>query len=104
MGVDYDAFLGIGKRFGSKTKAEEFLQTITYLTDEQIECMLDGGTHLGMTVECLDCYNDDGYFVGFEIGAESPDELANSVFDAHARWKAIFNNVPARVVHTVKVW
>jgi len=105
MSVDYEAFLGIGKRFDSELEVKDFLLQKTDLTIAQIECMIDGGTHIGMCVACcLDYYSGEDWFVGFEIGGEQPDTLINNVVDAHERWKAIFKDVEPRVVHAVKVW
>lgn len=105
MGVDYNAFLGIGKRLDSELEVKDFLLQKTYLTSEQIECMIDGGTHLGMSIVCLDCYSGEDWFVGFEMrdtAGVPPDTLINNVVDAHGRWDAIFK-IPPWVVHAVKI-
>lgn len=104
MSVDYDAVLGIGKRFYTKEETGEFILSHTNLTVDQVKCLEDGGSPLGMTFTCLDCYSGEDWFVGFEIGGESPDTLINHVVDAHERWKAIFKDVEPRVVHAVKIW
>lgn len=104
MSVDYDALLGIGKRFSAVEEAGEFILSHTNLTVDQVECLEDGGDHQGMTLTCLDCYSGEDWFVGFEIGGDSPDTLINHVVDAHERWKAIFKSVEPRVVHAVKIW
>jgi hypothetical protein len=104
MSIYHEAFLGIGKRFDKEWRVVDFLAENTYLTEDQITDMCDGGTHLGMSVVCLDCYQGNDWFVGFEVGGDSPDTLISHVVDAHERWKAIFKSVEPRVVHAVKIW
>ena len=104
MSVDYDAFLGIGKRFSDKDEAVNYIITNTYLEEPQIEAMIDGGTHLGMCVVCLDSYSGQDWFVGFEIGCDTYASLSYHVVDAHERWKAMFPKSDPRVVHAVKIW
>jgi hypothetical protein len=104
MGVDFDAFLGIGKRFTSESAAKDFLVNHTQLSDDRIDYMLDGGEHKGMSATCLDCYSGQDWFVGFEVGGDAPDTLINNVVDAHERWDEMVQDCPARVVHAVKVW
>jgi archaellum biogenesis ATPase FlaH len=105
MSVDYNALLGIGRRFSEEAEVKDFLLQKTDLSIEQIEHMLEGNLgYLGMSVVCLDCYSGEDWFVGFEIGGEQPDTLINSVVDAHERWKAVFSGVDPRVVHAVKIY
>lgn len=103
MGVDYNAFLGIGKRFNSKQKAVEFLQEFAKLDDGQIEDMLDGGYALPtfLQLKCLDCYNGDDWFVGFPANSDAPDVLSDDVASSAEIWDALFPQTECRVVLTV---
>jgi hypothetical protein len=103
MSTEYEPFVGIGRRFDSEWRIEDFLSEHTYLTSEQITDMLEGGTHLGMHIMCLNCSNGQDWFVGFEVGGEKASDLIGSVADAHARWAAIFTVEP-RVVYAVKIY
>ena len=104
MSADYNAFLGIGKRFLDKKGVIDFLDKNTNLLKEEIEAMLDGETNRCMSVECLDCYSGQDWFVGFEVGGDAPDTLIINVVDTHERWDEIVQDCPARVVHAVKIW
>jgi hypothetical protein len=103
MGVDYNAFLGIGKRFRSKEEAVEFVASELGLSDEQAE-KFDEYEEIGgvdVMIKCLDCYGGDDYFVGFEIGGSDADDLKDNVCAADEAWKAHFPHIQARVIHTV---
>jgi hypothetical protein len=108
MSVDYDVFLGIGKRFLDKEEALDFLNKNTNLLKEEIEAMLDGETHSCMSIVCLDCYySGQDWFVGYEVSIVSEtmcSALIGDVVNAHARWLEKFGDIPARVVHAVKIW
>lgn len=105
MGVDYDAFLGIGKRFARKWQVENFLIENTGFSETEIDNMIDHGLdEQGVSVTCLNQYSGEDWFVGFEIGGEFPNKLISNVVDAHERWEEMFRGVEARVVHAVKVW
>jgi hypothetical protein len=104
MSTEHDALLGIGRRFSNDKDAAHFIAGNTNLTEEQIARMFEGGTHLGMSVECLDCYGGADWFVGFEVGGDVPDVLIGNVVDAHERWDAIFKDVAPRVIHAVRVY
>jgi hypothetical protein len=107
MGVDYDAFLGIGKRFLDKEEVVDFLDKNTNLLKEEIEAMLDGETNSCMSIVCLDCYSGQDWFVGYEVSIDEGtmcSGLMGDVVNAHARWIENFGDVPARVVHAVKIW
>jgi hypothetical protein len=104
MGVDYNAFLGIGKRFDNKEDVKEFLKKHAFLNDDHIAHVFDGGALDGVIAECLDCYSGEDWFVGFEVGGEHPDTLINNVVEVHERWDAMFKDVAPRVIHAVKIW
>jgi hypothetical protein len=103
MAVDYDAFLGIGRRFNSKREALEFVASEFPLSDEQVEefDQYEEITDVDVIIKCLDHYGGDDYFVGFEIGGADADSLRDSVIDADEAWKAAFPHVQSRVIHAV---
>jgi hypothetical protein len=105
MSIDYDAFLGIGKRFSSKDEAIEFVASELSLTDEQVE-EFEEYEEIGdvaVMIKCLDCYAGDDFFVGFEVGGSDADDLKDSVIDADKAWKEHFPHIQGRVVHAVVV-
>lgn len=103
MSVDYDAFLGIGRRFGNKNLVERFLQAQQSFTDKQVEELLDTNwcEYTGCEIKCLDSYNGDDWFVGFSVSDDSPSTLENSVRNAVIGWEQTFPDNPARVVWAV---
>lgn len=104
MSVDYDPFIGIGKRFNSKDDVREFLKKHALLNDGQLEHLIEGNTLDGLSAICLDCYSGEDWFVGFEFYGDQPDTLINNVVEAHERWKAMFKDIEPRVIHAVKIW
>jgi hypothetical protein len=103
MGADFNAFLGIGKRFRSKEEAVEFIASEAYLSDEQADLLMDNEyvEDLDVEIRCLDHYSCDDYFVGFEVGGDNVESLNDSVCAADQAWKETFPHIQARVIHTV---
>lgn len=103
MSVDHSAFLGIGRRFGSRYQVEEFLRTQQNFTDKQVEELLvtDWCEYTGCEIKCLDLYNGNDWFVGFSVRDDSPSTLENSVRNAVMGWEQTFPYNPARVVWAV---
>lgn len=102
MGVDYSAFLGIGRRFMSREEAEDFVAKSLLLSEGRIEELFDGGDYKGAEVVCLDHYNADDWFVGFRVGkTQEPEELSGDVMYAKNDWEEMFVNEPARVIWAV---
>jgi hypothetical protein len=106
MGVDYDAFLGIGRRMCSKEKVKQFLLENLAVDESWIEPLFDGETQQGLEVQCLDCYSGEDWFVGFTVeSSDVPGVFSDNVIDAAEAWTEMFGmETCCRVVHTVKIW
>lgn len=109
MGIDYRAVLGIGVLFDDTCEVKDFLEENGLLPEEEREYIEENGVtnyshDSGIEVVCLNCYNDFGYFVGYELNPRNPEVFADKVKAAISDWKHHFPEVEAEMIHTVKVY
>ncbi len=110
MGVDYTPILGIGLEFDSRSEVVEFLEEQGIISEEDSEEIEEDGITEFMSshssnldVDCLNYYSGGYYWVGFKVYPRKLKGLVDSIVQAENNWKALFPNVEAGVVYTVRV-
>jgi hypothetical protein len=113
MSTSYTAILAVGKEFDYVGEVVDFLKEHDLLTEEDVECLEDEGDSFIQELlydkpnmpscESLNCYSGDGYYLGFNISCRSPEQFEKDYERGMRCWKALFEDVPAEVIHTVRV-
>lgn len=113
MRVDCSAVLYVGKQFEHKDEAEEFYKEHIKLTEEQLRELGDQGfvewvEYCGvLDYKCLNHYvGNPECLLGFNIvgGLRKPEQFAESVSNAIAKWKELIPNIEPEIIHTVCIW
>ena len=113
MGVDYSAVLYVGKEFEDQSEAKDFYERFFTLSEEDRQFIEDEGFSEfvyglgnGFSGETLNCYNDYGFIFGIDIGSSvrKPEQFAESVSNAIAKWKELIPDVEPEIIHSVRIW
>ena len=102
MGVNHNAFLGIGRRFDDEDSAIHFVANALCVDEGWIDQLFEGQSQQGLEAVCLDFYSGEDWFVGFRVGkTQEPEELSGDVMYAKNAWEEMFPGEEARVVWAV---
>ena len=111
MGVDYTPVLAVGLGFNDISEVMEFLKQNIELSEDDIFDIDEDGIEewvyskdFEFTVECLNYYTGDYYYVGVKLNPTSYSDLQKQIEDAFKSWNERFPNVSPNIVHTVKVY
>ncbi len=107
MGIDYSVTLGVGVSFRNRSDAQDFLINNLDLSDEQLEELEDdfGAFEIGnITVECMNQYSGDWWFVGVPLYQGGHiSAFIEDVKDSAGAWNAVFPNVVGEIICEVAV-
>ena len=110
MGVDYKPVLAIGLEFNDISEVMEFLKQNMELSEDDIFDIDEDGIEewvykkdFEFTVECLNCYTGDYYYIGVKLNPWSVDFQQQQVAGLKS-WNERFPNVDPDIIHTVKVY
>lgn len=113
MGVDYSAVLYVGKEFENQSEAKDFYERFFTLSEGEQQFIEDEsfsefcyGLDSGLSGETLNRYNGYGFIFGIDIGSSirKPEQFAESVSNAIAKWKELILDVEPEIIHTVRIW
>jgi hypothetical protein len=110
MSVDYSAIVAIGKEFDDKYEAQNFLESNGVLSEEDLTEIEEGDgfeewlyNNDKIGGQCLDCYNGDYYYVGFDISVRDVESFRKSFEEGMEQWDKLFPSIVPDVIKTIRV-
>jgi hypothetical protein len=112
MSTSYNAILGVGKEFWEDYEVFDFLLEQKFVAeDDREEYEEDGGCEwfydrskkygsLELTMQ--DCYNGNGFFLGFTLNPRDVDAFGLQVSEAKMKWTNLFTENP-EMCHFVQI-
>jgi len=110
MGVDYRAVVAIGQEFYDSGEVVDFLQSSAILSEDDEDYLNSSVAEFlddnmcGIEGSCLNMYNGNHWYVGYEINCSSPEAFEKSYKESIRKWEELFPNEKYEVINTVMVY
>jgi len=111
MGVSYRPVLAIGAEFEDASECVDLLRHLLS-ADDLLTIGDEGDSFISEltinmmyrpAVKCLNLYSGYGWYVGFDLSVRDVEKFSENVADAIQKWNEMFPDVPAQIIHTVRV-
>ncbi len=113
MGVSYRPLLYVGKEFEHQEDAKDFYERFFTVSEDDENYIIEEGfgefcyeLDNGLSGDILDRYHGYGFVFGINIEqfVRQPENFAEEVQKAIAKWKELFGEEKYEIIHTVRVY